>query len=420
MNSIKSLFQSLKGAVLLSAGTAVGQAIAIAFMLVLARFYTPQEFGSLNLFISVASVLAIVATFRYEQAILNAKNNSEAYELTRLVLKIAFAFSLLMSFFFFLGGPIISRFLNNNQLLNYWPLASLSVFFIAAYNTLFQWGNRQKSYPILAVSKASQFLITGAFQLTAAFFSVNPTAGLLTGRISGELTAFLNLSRIKSSTDKNTYSTRDLLTKYKQYPIDLLLPNLGAVAYMKLPYFVLAAQYSSAAVGFFTYASQIIEIPISLIGKSIGSVFRQRATELYQQQQPIHNQYAKSVLVASLVGVVPFGILFLFAEPLVEFLFGSGWTQAGHFASILAVGSFFGFVAAPVAEFALVLEKTRFLTYTQFLRLALNLAALFFIVQFNSSVEVYLWLIVGIRTIYYLLQIGYGWFWVQPKKLYQH
>ena len=64
-------------------GTAVAQAVSLLMTLVLARQYTPEDFGQLATYTSVAGVVVAVAALRYDMAVMLPKRDAEALALTR-------------------------------------------------------------------------------------------------------------------------------------------------------------------------------------------------------------------------------------------------------------------------------------------------------------------------------------------------
>ena len=52
-----------------SAGSAMGQGLLIVSAPLLTRLYTPADFGVLAVYVSIVSILVVVASLRYEMAI---------------------------------------------------------------------------------------------------------------------------------------------------------------------------------------------------------------------------------------------------------------------------------------------------------------------------------------------------------------
>ena len=65
----------------LMTGTSIAQAIPIAISPILTRIYTPEDFGVFALYMAIATVVSVIATGRYETAIMLPKKDSEAINL---------------------------------------------------------------------------------------------------------------------------------------------------------------------------------------------------------------------------------------------------------------------------------------------------------------------------------------------------
>ena len=78
--NIKKLGESvfLRNVVKLVSATGIAQVIQLLATPVLTRIYSPDEFASYQLFYSIASVISVVATFRYELAIVIPKDEIDA------------------------------------------------------------------------------------------------------------------------------------------------------------------------------------------------------------------------------------------------------------------------------------------------------------------------------------------------------
>jgi O-antigen/teichoic acid export membrane protein len=58
-----------RGVAIMTAGTALGQGLVVVLAPLLTRLYTPTDFGVLAVYGSVVSLVAVVASLRYELAI---------------------------------------------------------------------------------------------------------------------------------------------------------------------------------------------------------------------------------------------------------------------------------------------------------------------------------------------------------------
>jgi len=110
------------------AGTSIAQAIPLAISPILTRIYTPKDFGVFALYISIASIISVVATGRYELAIMLPKKDDDAINLVVLSILIACCISIVT----FLGISIfnaeITLLLGNPAVSNWLYFIPLSVF----------------------------------------------------------------------------------------------------------------------------------------------------------------------------------------------------------------------------------------------------------------------------------------------------
>ncbi len=73
-------------------GTGIAQAIPIAIIPILTRMFSPEDFGLLALYAACVSILGVVATGRYEIAIMLPKDDEDARLLLQLSMLVALVF----------------------------------------------------------------------------------------------------------------------------------------------------------------------------------------------------------------------------------------------------------------------------------------------------------------------------------------
>ena len=93
-----------RNVMILMSGSILAQAIPLIVAPILTRLYTPEEFGVYALFFSIVSILTIVATARYEMAIMLPKSNRTSMSIVYLSATISilislFTFVLVLAFY---------------------------------------------------------------------------------------------------------------------------------------------------------------------------------------------------------------------------------------------------------------------------------------------------------------------------------
>src|SRR3954471_16287753 len=90
------------------AGTAFGQLLAIAVSPLLSRLYTPADFGLFSLVNAFAMVLGTVAALRYEMAIPLPRADDEARAVLVVAACVTLGTTVATTVLFWLLGPVVA------------------------------------------------------------------------------------------------------------------------------------------------------------------------------------------------------------------------------------------------------------------------------------------------------------------------
>jgi O-antigen/teichoic acid export membrane protein len=125
-------------------GNVIAQAIPFLAEPVLARLYTPEDFAVLAVYLSVANLFSIIATARYELAIMLPKEDRKAANVLGLSVLISFAVSFISFLIVLFFNSNICRILHNEDVSIYLYLVPLSVLSVSWYQIFNYWNSRKK------------------------------------------------------------------------------------------------------------------------------------------------------------------------------------------------------------------------------------------------------------------------------------
>ena len=166
-----------KNVLKLLTGISIAQIIPIVFTPILTQYFSPDEFGIYGLYISVCSILGVVASFKYDVAIMLPKRNRDAMNILILSFFFTFIFSII---FFSILNISIDLFQENETIKSikkYYFILPLSVFLISINQSILVWLNRQKKYIIIANQNV---LKSSSNSFSALLFGVkNISSGLV-------------------------------------------------------------------------------------------------------------------------------------------------------------------------------------------------------------------------------------------------
>ncbi len=160
-------------------GSTVAQSIPFLIIPVLTRIYSPEEFGNLAIFLAIVSIFSLIATGRYEIAIVLPDNDKDATDISFLSIFLAIAVSLLFFIFLFFFGDLFLKLIKAPELSNVILLIPVAGFLLALFQTINYWLYRKKKFKSSSVNKVTQ---TGSTESSNVILGI---LGVFNGMIFG-------------------------------------------------------------------------------------------------------------------------------------------------------------------------------------------------------------------------------------------
>lgn len=348
----------------LMTGTTIAQSIPIAISPILTRLYAPGDFGVFALFSSLVSLVAIIATGRYELAIMLPEDDEDAINLLVLSVGIAIFVSCLCALVIGVFNTQITDLLNNQEISIWLYWIPLAVLLTGIYQALNYWSARKKHYGRLSMSRLTQSVSTASVNLAMGFSKIG-VGGLILGNIVGQSFATGVVGWKVWRDDKNKLeliskkSMRKNAKKYRNFPlVNTFHAFLDALQTSGIV-FLIAAYYGSAVLGLYSFVIRLLKMPLNLIGSSVSQVFYQEASEIYNQKGNLHYLLRITMMRLGLAGLPILIFILLFAPDVFGIFFGADWVKAGVYAQILSPWIFFNFIVSPISGIYLIVGKQK-------------------------------------------------------------
>ena len=346
----------------LMTGTTIAQAIPIAISPILTRIYTPEDFGIFAIYMSVASILSVMATGRYELAIMLPKKDEDAINIVALSLIISFLVSFIVLLIVFLFNASITALLGNPEISSWLYFIPLSVLLTGIYQSFNYWSNRKKQYKRLATSRVVQSGTTASSNLAMGFSGFG-SGGLIGSSLLGQGVATFVLGRIIFKEDRNRFGNIKRLKIFalgRRY-ISFLTVNLPHtflnVLSSNFPVLLISYFFGNLVTGFYSISNRVIVAPIGIITNSYGQVFLQHISSSIISQKEKEFFFKKTVYRILGYSFVPFLLLFFFLPQLFQTIFGKNWIEAGIYGQILIPMLYFRFVGSIVSSVTVVYNQ---------------------------------------------------------------
>ncbi|MFZ0006370.1 lipopolysaccharide biosynthesis protein [Methanoregula sp.] len=364
----------------LSSSTLVGQILGLIATPILARIYSPSDFGIFQIFLSIVSLIAPLACFSYYYAIVLPEKKEDAANVVILCLSLITIISFITTLCFFLFSGTIEKELNAPTLSRYLPLLPFAIIFSGYAYVLGFWISRQEQYNALASANVVSSFTGKGFSIGYGILKSTPF-GLILGSMINDATIAIMLLKKISEDFSLFYHTsfqkiKKLMIYYKKFPQYSFGSDLAANVVIQFIPFLLALNFSPEIVGYYAMSYIALRLPSKLVGTSIGTVFFQQACLEKNLTGGI-----KNVVKAVLKRLISFGIficlILVIAGPVIfSFVLGTRWATAGQYAQILAPSFFMSFVSIPLYYIYQVLGKQAVTLWFNLSLLVLSASAL--------------------------------------------
>lgn len=333
MKLIKTDF--LKNAGKLFSGSIVAQAIGFTAIAALSRIYEVEEFGTVETFMKLASVFAIVAGLRYETAIVVEDDVNASQGLLRLSLFLNTTISILLLGVILLFEKNIASLFDFDRSSILYALPPM-VWLISSTETLMMWRNRSKEYTKISSNRVLFSLSGTGYKLLHPSLSLLKGNGLLIGQLLAQTLAFLHIVyklpiRFFDFTNEQIVS---VAKKYKSFPLFSSPAALFNLLALSMPVFMISIFDGKESVGYFANAYKLSYLPMSMLAMAMGQVFFERIARLKEDKEAASQMAHELFNVMFLAAVIPVGILSVWGDVIAPYILGPQWEETGVYIQI--------------------------------------------------------------------------------------
>ena len=359
----------IKDASILTLGTSIAQFCPLVFYPVLGRIYSPEQFAALAAFTSVLSVLQVVGSGKYEQAILIANTDKEAANIFSLAMIGSIVLMICLGLILLLFGAEFT-FPYSSGLGNLVWLTPIGCVMLNVFTCYNEWCVRKQYFKKLSINK-----ITNSASVTLGKFIMyyTPvwTKGLTFGDFLGRvLTAAVCVIRLYirdwvSFKSVTVSGMKQVAIRYKKFPIYTMPAQLLNSVAVAAPIFILGYYYPKESVGLFSMAMTVLILPVNVISYSVRDVFRKKANDQYRSQGHFDSLYRKIFVSFAIFAVLACVICAPFLPQMFSYVLGEKWYDAGVYSQLLLPMIVLDFIAMSLSGVFIVVEKLNQLFYWQ-------------------------------------------------------
>ena len=330
---------------------------------ILTRMYAKEAFGEWGVFSSVIAILGVGMFWGYENAIVKARDNRDAWH-TGILCLITSSTTILLTALIFVAGSTAGLSFFQSFPAKGMLFAYLLVY--ALYITLYNFCNRQEKYDTLAISHivlgGSQAVLRIVFGLMALVAVNGLILGTTLAQLLNVLFIFFCLYEYLKLSGRESISRqrlKEIFLQNSRFPLFDAPASVLAFAAFQSPTLILSQYFSKADIGCFSIVIQLLLLPMSFIGTAMGKVYYQQLCRAQGDTTTIREVSQKVVTTVCIISILP--LLFLAAGGdyvLVKFL-GDKWATAGNVALCLALWSFPTVLSQPLIPLYRTLDRQK-------------------------------------------------------------
>ncbi|NLE06619.1 MAG: oligosaccharide flippase family protein [Crenarchaeota archaeon] len=355
----------LRHVLTVASGTAIAQVIAVLVSPIITRMYTPEDMGVLASFTAIVAILGVVAAGRYELAIVLPKTDREsnAVSFAGLIFALVFPFVITMIVVLF-NKPLVALLKLQGVAASWLYLLGLFVFLSGLELVLNRIAIRNRHFRVIASTQVTQQISNNGIKIGWGFFSPDSFALFVS-------TLFSTVSRVgrlgigefkylfSKENRPSKQEIKQAIIRYKYFPLISSWSGLLNSASVQLPVVLFTTLFSPAVAGFYSLSHRILSLPMSLIGKSVGDVFLERAAKAKDDDKELGRITLAIFKKLLLIGSLILSFVTFYGDMLFPFLFGSQWLEAGKYAQWISIWIFFQLGISPLSQIMIIFEKNK-------------------------------------------------------------
>ncbi len=358
----------------MSGGAVAARLIVVLATPVIARLFTPDDYGQAAIFVSIAAVLASISSLGYETAIVVADDDGESRRLVLLSFAVLTGFCLLLQALLITASSFEIQLLWTSNLHHWDMLLPAGIFILGAEKILRSVGVKEKLYSVLAESEFGNATSTVGTRISLGWMYGSTLGGLIIGYLVGGMVSvavlIARLRRFRRPRQCNSPHIRlsSLAKKHKDFPLYSAPSGLFTALSEYLPILLLGWIYDPMVVGFYALTGRLLRMPTIFIGRALQQVFLSKAAEILRQSRQLFGPLTKTTLGLAAIGLPIFLPIFFYGEPIVNMVLGEKWAESGRYAVLLTPWMFTTFVATPSVAVFIVARKQHLMMALQLLR----------------------------------------------------
>lgn len=341
---IKRLLEKIKSSsfvvsvLKVGSGQLIAQCLSLISVPILSRIYSETAYGDTALIVSTAGLLVSCCTLGLNMAIMQPKEDEEA----KAVFTTVTVVGITLCTVFTLGCYALISVTKLFDVSSHYGWALLLMWIYAVVNMMNSFAtaycNRRGKYNTLFFNPIIGAGLNFLLAIPLGLLGFGYMGFMLTNIVQyGVCSLHMMRGDNPFKKDFKLKEIRRVLVQYKDYVLfqcpSALVGNFG----IEYPTQFFGRVFTTQELGGYSMCDRLLKYPIRLIASPIATVYFRTATEYHREGKNLAEFTYKIITRILLISALPVAVFILISEPLVVFVLGSEWKEAGELAGFLIV-----------------------------------------------------------------------------------
>jgi|GEM_PF-1201625 len=398
-------------------GASIAQALSFLLVPIVARLFSPEDYGGAAAFLAVLVLLSPVSSMRYEQAILLPRQEEKAFTLSCISLRILAGVAALSFLVIFITMILPLESVAQYDLMLWLVMLPLFLFITGVANILLSWSTRLGLFSNIAAADITMPLGTSGTRIGIGLIFGSSVLGLLLGTMTGYIARVYMLWKDlkgregfeQNACRQSIDTTRQVMSEYRDFPFYFAPTDLIREFKENIPLFAVIMIFSAQAAGFYAMASRLLRIPVTIVSLPIRRVYMQRAAQSINKGISFQRLFLKATGLLFCLGLFPFILLAIYGTDIFSLVLGAKWEGAGVYAEIISIWLFSIFILAPSSATFMMLRKRRTWLFFQLTGVIVSilcfLSAIYFPLSDQEVLTIFAYAQAGLNVIIFLVAL---------------
>ena len=333
-------------------------------LIIFSKIYGPAISGVYAIFVSVNSLLLLVASLRLEQAIHTPQARKDAYLLGFLACSSGLVIALIAGALLAVFQSTFKEHYGEGVTRMVWLLPS----FLVVANTAVVLQTlmiREGLFFRYAAILVTQTLVSVCIKTLLISFSskTNPLiwAEFLSQIVCCVLYVVSLWKNHQSVIPRISLSKlKGLLKEYSEFPLKALPASFIEGINTQLPYLLLTPLFGDTSMGHYSRALQFLQLPSQVFGNPVSATFKRYGGEAFRNNQDCQKEFVNSLKKLLGLASVIFPMMWVGLPSVVTLLLGERWAATGDLVRFAIFYSAFGFVCSPLSSVLFFAKKNSY------------------------------------------------------------